>query len=176
MKGSKMGKRNIAAADSEIAEIMRSRKSFVIYHDKLEVIKFMTDHEIAAFMRAIYTDRVEHKEPNIESEPRIVQMAFSQIKATFDTLDEKYIKTTITNRENGKKGGRPKKPSGLCSVNNKTELNPQKADTDTDTGTDTGTDKKRRKGPQKKDKFKNFNPREYSTEEYVDMEKIMSNM
>ena len=61
----------------------------------------------------------------------ITQMAFSFIRSQMDRDSEKYESRVTANRENGKKGGRPKKPKGNEEnpknplVYSKTEENPE---------------------------------------------------
>lgn len=82
----------------------------------------------------------------------VVAMIFDLTKPYIDENNKRYDAVVERNRNNGKKGGRPKstknpeKPSGLFWEPRKTQKNPEKPrrtqtnlDTDTDTDTDTGS-------------------------------------
>lgn len=82
----------------------------------------------------------------------VVAMIFDLTKPYIDENNKRYDAVVERNRNNGKKGGRPKstknpeKPSGLFWEPRKTQQNPTKPrrtqtnlDTDTDTDTDTGS-------------------------------------
>lgn len=84
----------------------------------------------------------------------VVAVIFDLTKPYIDENNKRYDAVVERNRNNGKKGGRPKstknpeKPSGLFWEPRKTQKNPDEprrtqtnldTDTDTDTGTDTGS-------------------------------------
>lgn len=82
----------------------------------------------------------------------VVAVIFDLTKPYIDENNKRYDAVVERNRNNGKKGGRPKstknpeKPSGLFWEPRKTQTNPEKPrrtqtnlDTDTDTDTDTGS-------------------------------------
>lgn len=118
------------------------KKSILIHLDLLGSIELMTDEEAGMILRAIkaYWTETDYQLP------RELQFAFLPIKQAFDRDWESYIKTVEKNRENGQKGGRPKKsdqnqdkpkkPTGF-SENPK---NPDK-DNDNDKGKDNDINK-----------------------------------
>lgn len=90
------------------------KNSFLIYLDYEEQFNLLTDEQIGQLMRA--TMQYE-KTGEITELDGMVKMAFSFIKTQLDRDREKYNKKCEKNRENAKKGGRPKKQKD----NSKTE-------------------------------------------------------
>lgn len=91
----------------------------MIYHDTAKVIQSLTDEQAGQLFKVIthYADTGE----TLEMAP-IVEVAFHPFKLSIDRGEQQYQVIVDRNRENGKKGGRPKKaenpekpkkPSGL---------------------------------------------------------------
>ncbi len=82
------------------------KKSFIFYLDYQEQLNLLTDNQIGKLIRAIFK---YEKSSEIMELDEVTKMAFSFIKLQLDRDREKYIEKCAINRENGKKGGRPKK-------------------------------------------------------------------
>lgn len=102
------------------------KDSFILYTEQKEVIDKLTDEQAGKLIKAIYeyvsTDRMPELEMTID-------LVFTLFKIALDKNKEKYQNVIERNRENGLKGGRPKKtkkPSGF--LENPTK--PKKADND----------------------------------------------
>lgn len=82
------------------------KNSFLIYLDYEEQFDLLTDEQIGQLMRAIIKYEKTKEIPQLDG---MLKMAFSFIKTQLDRDREKYEKKCEKNRENAKKGGRPKK-------------------------------------------------------------------
>ncbi len=82
------------------------KSSFLIYLDYEEQFNLLTDEQIGQLMRAIIKYEKTREIPQLEG---IVKMAFSFIKTQLDRDREKYKAKCEKNKENGAKGGRPRK-------------------------------------------------------------------
>lgn len=118
------------------------KNSFLIYLDYEEQFNLLTDEQIGQLMRAIMKYEKTRELPQLEG---MLKMAFSFIKTQLDRNREKYEKQCEKNRENGKKGGRPKKqevkkkpkkPNGF----EKNPTKPKKADNDNEDDNDKDND------------------------------------
>lgn len=112
-----------------------NKESFLIYKSFYEPIKFLDDEKLGKLFRAIF----EYQINKIECQDMEIRMAFEFFKNQFRLDDEKYQKIVERNKENGKKGGRPKQneenpknPVGLKK--------PKKADNDNDNEKDNDND------------------------------------
>jgi hypothetical protein len=128
-----------------------SKKSFVLYTDMIHNMKKLSKEQLGELFMMI----LEHENGNKEvtTEDILVDFAFGTIKLQLDRDANKYKQFIEKQRDNGKRGGRPKK----ASKSQKTQpLNkkPKKAYNDTDSVTDndteTETPKNRKKGKQGK--------------------------
>ena len=82
------------------------KNSFLIYLDYEEQFNLLTDEQVGQLMRAI----IKYEKTGIVTELEgMLKMAFSFIKTQLDRDREKYNKKCEKNRENAKRGGRPKK-------------------------------------------------------------------
>ena len=77
-----------------------------MYLDYEEHFKLMTDEQLGQLLRAIMEYEKTRQVPQLDG---MVKMAFSFIKAQLDRDREKYEEKCAKNKENGKRGGRPKK-------------------------------------------------------------------
>lgn len=82
------------------------KSSFLIYLDYEEQFNLLTDEQIGQLMRAIIKYEKTREVPQLDG---VVKMAFSFIKTQLDRDREKYEARCEKNRENAKKGGRPRK-------------------------------------------------------------------
>ena len=82
------------------------KSSFLIYLDYEEQFNLLTDEELGQLIRAIIK---YEKTKEISQLEGVIKMAFSFIKTQLDRDREKYQAKCEKNRENAKKGGRPKK-------------------------------------------------------------------
>lgn len=104
------------------------KNSFLIYHEYREHLKLLTDEQRGQLLMALIDYSEAGEIPELDG---ITQMAFSFIRSQMDRDSEKYESRVAANRENGKKGGRPKKPKENTEnlknplVFSKTEQNPE---------------------------------------------------
>lgn len=82
------------------------KMSFLMYLDYEEQFNLLTDEEVGQLMRAIMQYEKTREIPKLDG---MSKMAFSFIKTQLDRDREKYNKKCEKNKENGTKGGRPKK-------------------------------------------------------------------
>lgn len=82
------------------------KNSFLIYLDYEEQFDLLTDEQIGQLMRAIMKYEKTKEIPQLDG---MLKMAFSFIKTQLDRDRKKYEKKCERNKENGAKGGRPKK-------------------------------------------------------------------
>ena len=95
---------------------MKQKSSFLIYHEYREPLKLLTDEQRGQLLMAL----IDYSESGVVPElDGISMMAFSFIQSQMDRDSKKYENRCSSNRENGKKGGRPKKE-------NDSEENPKK--------------------------------------------------
>ena len=111
---------------------MKQKSSFLIYHEYREPLKLLTDEQRGRLLMAL----IDYSESGVVPElDGISMMAFSFIQSQMDRDSKKYENRCSSNRENGKKGGRPKKendseenpknPLGFEEIEKKTK-NPKK--------------------------------------------------
>jgi hypothetical protein len=116
---------------------INGKKVFQLYHDMAGVVGVMTDEQAGKLLKAILT-YVNGSDP--EFDDPVAMVAFQPVRMQLERDHQSYVNTVIRNRENGRKGGRPKKtqenPVGYLGNPSK----PKKADTDTDTDKETDKD------------------------------------
>lgn len=83
----------------------KEKKSFLMYLDYEEQFALLADEQLGQLLRAVMEYEKTQIVPELEG---IVKMAFSFIKAQLDRDRGKYEERCAKNKENGKKGGRPK--------------------------------------------------------------------
>lgn len=94
---------------------------FICHDDYYDRIKRLSNEEVGSLFRNLmlyHAGRYDEMEDFVDAEG----IAFDFIANDIDRMEEKYNTTSETNRQNGMKGGRPKKRS----VSDKTEQNPTK--------------------------------------------------
>lgn len=82
------------------------KNSFLIYLDYEEQFNLLTDAEVGQLMRAIMQYEKTQEIPELNG---VLKMAFSFMKTQLDRDREKYQAKCRKNKENGARGGRPKK-------------------------------------------------------------------
>lgn len=117
-----------------------SRKSFLLHFDSLCILDDLTDEQSGKLLKAMRDYHLGH-ELNLDP---LLKIAFSPFKNQFIRDDEKYQEVVERNKNNGSKGGRPKKqqepkkPSGLLE----NPVGAKKADSVNDNDSDNGNDNK----------------------------------
>lgn len=86
------------------------KSSFLIYLDYKEQFELLTDEELGQLLRAIMLYEETGKITELSG---MLKMAFSFIRTQLDKDRQKYEDKCEKNRENAKKGGRPKKTNGI---------------------------------------------------------------
>lgn len=82
------------------------KDSFVLYTSIKDVLDELTDEEAGILFKAIVEYQATGEVPEL---PRCLKLFFITVKQDLDRNNEKYEETCRQRRENGKKGGRPKK-------------------------------------------------------------------
>lgn len=82
------------------------KASFLIYLDYQEQFELLSDEQAGQLIKAIIKYEKTGKIVELDG---MVKMAFSFIKTQLDRDRQKYRTKCEKNRENAKKGGRPKK-------------------------------------------------------------------
>ena len=109
-----------------------SKNSFVLYHNFFNQIVLLDMQARGELITAIYQYET-CGELTMELSP-MVMMAFSFIKDSLDRDRKAYEARVEANRENGKKGGRPK--NSQSEITHSVYAKPKKADNDNDNGND----------------------------------------
>lgn len=86
------------------------KDSFVVKTEWAEQINLLSDEQAGQLLKAWLKYHLD--EPSVITDP-VVEMAFSFNKSYFDDNAIRYAAKVSANRDNGKKGGRPKKPNGF---------------------------------------------------------------
>ena len=110
------------------------KPSFLVYYDNEVIILRLPDEEAGRLFKSLFPYGKEEIKPNFDESPALA-MAFDILSMAIDRDKEKYVKRCEANRENGRKGGRPKKNQTDIEETEKTErldLKPKKADKDMD--------------------------------------------
>jgi hypothetical protein len=129
------------------------KSSFLIYLDYKEQFELLSDAELGQLLRAIM---LYEETGEITELSGMLKMAFSFIKTQLDKDRQKYEEMCEKNRENAKKGGRPRKqvvnekPNGFKE--NQTEA--KKADNDKDNDNEEDIENEIEKDIDKKEKNK----------------------
>ena len=86
------------------------KDSFVVKTEWAEQINLLSDEQAGQLLKAWLKYHLD--EPSVITDP-VVEMAFSFNKRYFDDNAIRYAAKVTANRDNGKKGGRPKKAIGF---------------------------------------------------------------
>lgn len=117
------------------------KDSYIMHCDYANHFELLSDQELGRLIRDVNNYVKNGVLPQYSKEDRVLNMAFSFMKTNIDIETEKYIKKCEKNKENGKRGGRPRNPEKANGFEeNPTEAKKADTDTDTDTTTDTDTD------------------------------------
>ncbi len=119
----------------------KDKKSFILYCDIIHTVEQLNDVDAGKLFKHVlrYVNDL-----NPEADDIITKIAFEPIKQQLKRDLEKYERLCVRNAENGKSGGRPrkpKKPNGLIGNSEK----PKKADNDNDNDNDVVNDINKRK-------------------------------
>jgi len=87
-----------------------NKKSFVLYNDCEELINELSDEQAGKLFKAIFHYEKTGELFMLDSLSKVVMIS---IKQSLDRNRISYQKRLEANQNNGKKGGRPKKPNGL---------------------------------------------------------------
>ncbi len=101
------------------------KESFLIYKSFYEPISAFSNEQLGRLFRAIFVYQISGK----ENQDADIAIAFKFFKNQFRLDDIKYQEICEKRRENGKKGGRPKKANGFEESKRFSEK-PKKADND----------------------------------------------
>ena len=102
---------------------MEGKKSFVLYADVKTTLDELTDEQAGKLFKTVL-DYVNDENPEIDD--AFVRLAFAPIRQQLKRDLDKWLKRSVINSKNGKKGGRPKESEKSESVN----LQAKKADND----------------------------------------------
>ncbi len=119
----------------------KDKKSFLMYCDSISMIEKLSDERAGKLIKHIFR---YCNDLNPVSDDEVVDMAFEHFKSILKRDLLRYNNIVERNKNNGLKGGRPKKEETKQKQENpvgylETQLNPikpKKADTDNDTDTD----------------------------------------
>jgi len=109
-------------------------KSFIIYEDFESILLKLSMKERGMLFTMAFS-YAKRGEIEIESTP-LVDMAFTMLRTQIDRDREKYETICKRNAENGKKGGRPRKPK----ESERFSYKPKKADNDNEKESDIDID------------------------------------
>lgn len=110
------------------------KPSFLVYYDNEVIVLRLPDDEAGKLFKSLFPYGREEIKPDFEKSPALA-MAFDILSMAIDRDKERYVKRCEVNRENGRKGGRPKKNQTDIEETEKNErldLKPKKADKDRD--------------------------------------------
>jgi hypothetical protein len=121
-----------------LLNIYKMKKSFILHIDTLAVLDELTDEQAGLLFKAIKSYQM-----GLNNELDFaLRMAFLPFELQFKRDAANYEKTCEKNRENGSKGGRPKKPTESQETQS-VILKPKKADSDNDSDSDSDNDNKK---------------------------------
>lgn len=114
------------------------KNGFMMYKSHWEAISDLEDKYLGQLMRAVFEYQIHGTEPEKHD---IIYRDFKHLKAQFTIDDTKYRRVAERNAENGRAGGRPKKPNESNGFVENPEnpvgfSKPRKADNDNDNDND----------------------------------------
>lgn len=115
---------------------MADKKTFVMYKSWRDLFQNLPKEMAGELIQAVFSYQ-DGEEINIDNPA--LSAIFGMISNKMDEDGEKYQKKVEANRENGKKGGRPKNHNNPVGFS-ETQPNPKKPDTDNDTDNDIDND------------------------------------
>lgn len=84
------------------------KPSFLVYYDNEVIVLRLPDEEAGMLFKSLFPYGREEVKPDFDESPALA-MAFDILSMAIDRDKERYVKRCEANRENGRKGGRPKK-------------------------------------------------------------------
>ncbi len=84
---------------------MKEQKSFVLYSDYGDALSLLSDEEAGGLVKAIFALVREEELPELS---KAAQVLFCMVRNTLERDLEKYRAVCERNRENGRRGGRPR--------------------------------------------------------------------
>ena len=88
----------------------QNKETFLLRHDFFPQIRMLTMEQRGRLLTAIYAHATEDDLPEMDG---MTTLCFGFIRASLDANAKKYYAECEQNRENGRKGGRPKKADGF---------------------------------------------------------------
>lgn len=119
------------------------KNSFLLYDDTGKLVELLSDEQAGKLLKAVFCYRSGAPMPELDG---MTNIAFITIQNYLDRDAEKYAETCRRRSENGKKGGRPKKPNGFEEKAKKpngfseNQTKAKKADSDNDNDSDSDND------------------------------------
>lgn len=113
-----------------------NKKSFIAYCDWIELFEELSNEEAGKLVKHLFR---YVNDLNPESPDKITKMCFIPIQQTLKRDLKKYEKRADISRENGSKGGRPKKPNETQETQ-QVFLEPRKPDSVSDSVSDSVND------------------------------------
>ncbi len=123
---------------------MVTKKSFHLFKDSLNILDDLSDKKAGKLFKAIRN----YQENNLFPNEFWLKIALKPFVNQFIRDNKQYDATCKKNKNNGAKGGRPKKPVGFRETQKTQSVNlkPKKADKDKDKEKDKGKDKDNNSG------------------------------
>lgn len=84
---------------------MKEKESFILYHEEKELFEALSDEQAGQLIKGIFRYEVQ-EETKLDT---VLNLLFIQIKAHLDRNRIKYEEKCKKNKENGSRGGRPRK-------------------------------------------------------------------
>ena len=84
------------------------KNSIVFFYDLIPKTKTLTDAQFGKLIRSAFAYDQAGEEPNFDNDVKL-EAHFEWLRYNLDENREKYLKMCEKRRENGRKGGRPKK-------------------------------------------------------------------
>ncbi len=107
------------------------KPSFLVYYDNEVIVLRLQDEEAGKLFKSLFPYGRRQVKPDFEENPALA-MAFDILSMAIDRDNEKYERRCDANRENGRKGGRPKKDQTETQKSERFFPKPKKADKDKD--------------------------------------------
>lgn len=111
-----------------------TKKSFIAYTDWLDNCEDLSDEEFGQLMRAVMKYAKDGEKPAFAD--RVMRACWNPIRQAIDRAGESYEQRCERNRQNGKKGGRPKKNEEAEKPKKQTVFSKTLNDNDNDNGND----------------------------------------
>lgn len=127
-------------------EAVKEKDNYIMHAKYDEHFKLLTDSELGRLIRDVNNYVINGVLPQYSDNDRVINMAFSFMKATIDIEKKNYIEKCKTNKRNGQKGGAPKGNKNAAKKQpNGYENNPIDNDIDIDIDIDNDIDIKNKK-------------------------------